>query len=414
MENYSIVIFLLAVMIGLSAIAEKIKLPYPILLIVAGIAIGYIPSLPAISIMPEVIFLIFLPPLLYDAAFNISFEEFRTNLNTISTLAVSLVFITASGIAAVAYFLIPGMTWPLAFVLGSILSATDAVSAISITKGLGLSHKTVTILEGESLVNDASALVAYRLALLSVGGATLVIWKASLQFLGILAGGFAAGILVAKVLAFILARVHRNTLVTIGFTLLMPFVAYLLAEEFHVSGVIAVVVLGLSISRFSKKVFPDQLKQQSKTIWEVILFLLNGLIFILIGLQFPYLVKSVPDHLLWTYIGYGVLITVVAFILRMARVFLQQVNLNRAFRSSKRKVSEGALLDFKSSMIITWSGMRGIVSLATAIAIPLTMSDGSPFPERNAIVFISVIVVLVSIVGQGLTLPWVVRKLNRR
>src|SRR5580698_10012702 len=152
MENYTVVLIILGIMIGLSALADKIKLPYPILLIVAGIAIGFIPQLPNIVLNPEVVFLIFLPPLLYDAAFNISFNEFKTNINTISTLAITLVFITASGIAVVAHYLIPGMTWPLSFVLGAILSATDAVAAMSITKGLGLSHKTNTILEGESLV----------------------------------------------------------------------------------------------------------------------------------------------------------------------------------------------------------------------------------------------------------------------
>ncbi len=159
MENYSIVIFILAIVIGLSALADKVRIPYPILLIVAGIVVGFIPALPDIELNPEIVFLIFLPPLLYDAAFNISFKEFRTNINTIGTLSITLVFITASGIAVVAHYLIPQMTWPLSFVLGAILSATDAVAAMSITKGLGLSHKTNTILEGESLVNDASALV---------------------------------------------------------------------------------------------------------------------------------------------------------------------------------------------------------------------------------------------------------------
>ncbi|MBL0745082.1 Na+/H+ antiporter [Chryseolinea lacunae] len=412
MEHYSVVIFLLAVMIGLSAMAEKIRLPYPILMITAGIAIGYIPTIPMIELDPEIIFLIFLPPLIYDAAFNISSAEFKTNFNTITTLAVSLVFITASGIAVVAYYLIPGMTWPLAFVLGSILSATDAVSAISITKGLGLSHKTVTILEGESLVNDASALVAYRFSVLAATGTAVVVWKASLNFVMVLGGGFLVGIVMGRLLAFILSRVRNNTLVSIAFMLLMPFVTYRIAEELRVSGVIGVVVLGLAISRFSTKVFPEPLKQQSKTLWDVILFLLNGLIFILIGLEFPYVVRTLNSSELLIYAGYGVLITIVAFVLRMARVFLQQVNLQRAFQSKKGRITEGALLDFKTSMIITWSGMRGIVSLATAIALPTTLGNGEPFPLRNAILYISIVVVLITIVGQGLTLPWLVKKLK--
>src|SRR6218665_2834111 len=350
-------------MIGLSAIADKIRLPYPIILIAAGIAIGFIPTLPNIEINAEIIFLIFLPPLLYDAAFHISFEDFKTNINTISTLAITLVFLTAGAIAVAAHYLIPGMTWPLSFVLGSILSATDAVAAMSITKGLGLSKKTNTILEGESLLNDASALVAYRFAVAAVTGTAFVLWEATIEFVILMLGGFLVG-------------------------------------------------FGLGISRFSKQIFPDALKRESKSISDIIIFLLNGLIFILIGLQFPYVIKDIDDHQLLPFIGYALIITVVALLLRMARVFLQQFSLKKNFEHKKRKVSEQALLDFKSSLIISWSGMRGIVSLAIAIGLPMTLKDGSPFPERNTIIFISVVVVLFTLIGQGLTLPWIVKKLG--
>ena len=412
MENYSIILFIMAVMIFFSSFADKIKLPYPIMLIIAGMTVGFIPSLPDIELNPEVIFLIFLPPLLYDAAFNISFSEFKININTIGNLAISLVFLTASGIAVVAHYLIPGMSWPLSFVLGAILSATDAVAAMSITKGLGLSHKTNTILEGESLVNDASALVAYRFAVAAVTGTAFVIWKATLEFCILMAGGLVAGLIMGKILAFILGRIHHNALVTISFMLLMPFVTYLVAEEVHVSGVIAVVILGLSISGFSKKVFPDTLKQQSKSIWDIIIFLLNGFIFILIGLQYPYVVKSISKDQILPYIFYAFIITVVALLIRIGRVFLQRRNLSLAFKSQKRKITEGALLDFKSSLIISWSGMRGIVSLAIAIGLPKTLVDGSPFPERSPIIFISVAVVLFTLIGQGLSLPWLVKRLG--
>lgn len=412
MENYSIVLFILAIMIVLSALADKVRVPYPILLITAGIAIGFIPTLPNIELNPDVIFLIFLPPMLYDAAFNISFQEFRTNINTIGTLAISLVFITASGIAVVAHYVIPGMSWPLSFVLGAILSATDAVAAISITKGLGLSHKTNTILEGESLVNDASALVAYRFAVAAVTGTAFVFWRASLEFVFMMAGGALVGVVMGMILAFILKRVHQNQLVTISFMLLMPFITYLVAEEFHVSGVIAVVILGLAISRFSHKVFPEYLKKQSRNFWDVIIFLLNGLIFIIIGLQYPYVVKHIDKTQILPYLGYAFLITIVALLLRMIRVFLQQINLEQAFRKKKGRITEHALLDVKTSLIISWSGMRGIVSLAIAIGLPATLQDGSAFPQRDAIIFISVAVVLFTLLGQGLTLPLVVRLLN--
>ena len=413
MENYSIVLIIMSVMIGFSAIADKIRIPYPVLMIAIGITIGFIPAIPNITIDPEVVFLIFLPPMLYDAAFNINFNEFKTHFNTISTLAIGLVFLTATGIAVAAYYLIPGMTWPLAFVLGSILSATDAVAAISITKGLGLSHKTSTILEGESLINDASALVAYKFAVAAVTGITFIFWRASLDFAILMFGGLLVGFTLGKILAFILSRVQKNNLVTIAFMLLMPFVTYQVAEELNVSGVIAVVVLGLMISRFSNKVFPEHLKQQSRSFWDVIIFLLNGLIFILIGLPFPDIIRQMDHGTTGIYLGYALVITIVALALRMARVFLQQVNLEKAFQSKRRKITEHALLDFRTSFIISWSGMRGIVSLAIAIGLPTTLENGEPFPQRHIIIFISVAVVLFTLVGQGLTLPWIVRKLRK-
>lgn len=415
MENYTIIIFILAIVIGLSAFADKSKIPYPILLVIVGIAIGFIPTMAEIEINPEIIFLIFLPPLLYDASFNISPKHFKTNLSTISTLAIPLVFLTTFWIAVVSHYMIPGMTWPLSFVLGAILSATDAVAAVNVTKGLGIPEKTITILEGESLINDASALVAYRFAVATAMGSAFIIWKATLEFALLLGGGFLVGFVMAKILGFILTKVRKNINVTVSFMLLMPFVTYLIAEHLHVSGVIAVVCLGLGISRFSNKIFPEDLKNNSKNLWDVIIFILNGLIFILIGLNFRYILEDIDDHMILPYIGYAAIITIVALLTRMVRVFFQKINLQKAFQKNdkkKRKVSEHALLDSKNSIIISWSGMRGIVSLAIALGLPKLLPDGTPFPERNAIVFISVAVVLLTIVGQGLSLPWIVKKLN--
>ena len=415
MENYTIIIFILAIVIGLSAFADKSKIPYPILLVIVGIGIGFIPTMAEIEINPEIIFLIFLPPLLYDASFNISPKHFKTNLSTISTLAIPLVFLTTFWIAVVSHYMIPGMTWPLSFVLGAILSATDAVAAVNVTKGLGIPEKTITILEGESLINDASALVAYRFAVATALGSAFIIWKATLDFVLLLGGGFLVGFVMAKILAFILTKVRKNINVTVSFMLLMPFVTYLVAEHLHVSGVIAVVCLGLSISRFSNKIFPESLKNNSKSLWDVIIFILNGLIFILIGLNFRYILKDIDNDMIVPYIGYAAIITVVALLTRMIRIFFQKINLQKAFQKNdqkKRKVSEHALLDSKNSLVIAWSGMRGIVSLAIALGLPKHLPDGTPFPERNAILFISVAVVLLTIVGQGLSLPWIVKKLN--
>lgn len=398
-------------MIAASGFADKIKLPSPVLLILLGMAIGFIPAMPEVMIDPEIIMLIFLPPLLYDAAFKISFKDFKTNINTISTLATGLVFLTTAAIAAVAYYLIPGMTWPLAFVLGAILSATDAVAAIGTTKGLGLSHKIITILEGESLVNDASALVAYRLAVAVVTGVAFVWWKGVLNFFIVFGGGFLTGMIISVALGFILRYFRNNGLVIISLTLLMPFVTYLVAEHFSVSGVIAVVVLGLGMSRLSKVKFPQNLKHQSENFWDVNIFLLNGLIFILIGLQFPFVLRHMGSSEIGLNIAYAAIITLVAFVVRFARVLWQQLSLDRAFRG-KRKISAEALFDTRTSIIISWSGMRGIVSLAIALGLPVTLDNEQPFPMRNEIIFITIAVVLFSLLGQGLTLPWVVKKLR--
>lgn len=412
MENFSVVLFLLAVVIGLSAVAHKIKISYPILLILAGLVIGFIPQLPDVELDPEIIFLIFLPPLLYEAAFNISAGEFKTNFNTIAILAIPLVFLTATGIAIVAHYLIPGMSWPVSFVLGAILSATDALAAMGITKGLGLPGRIKTILEGESLVNDASALIAYRFAVAAVAGTSFVIWKASLQFLILMGGGVLLGIIISRILGYILSRIKDNFQVSISLMLLMPFVTYLLAEEIHVSGVIAVVALGLSLARFTKPVFSQSLKLQSKSLWDTIIFLLNGLIFILIGLEFPVVVKSINPENIVRYLGYGLIITLFALALRITRVFIQKIQLDSAFKRSSNRVSKHALLDLKDSVIVSWSGMRGVISLAIAIGLPLTIGNGQAFPERRHIIFISVVVVLFTLLGQGLSLPWLVRRLN--
>lgn len=403
----------MALMIGASGIADKIKFPVPVILLIVGMIIGFIPAIPDVELNPDIVMLLFLPPLLYDAAFNISFKTFRVNFNTISTLAIGLVFITTAGIAFIAHYLIPGMTWPLAFVLGSILSATDAVAAIGITKGLGLPHNTVTILEGESLVNDASALVAYRFAIAAVTGVAFVWWKASMQFLLVLGVGFLIGLIMSRLLALALRFFRNSDLVIISLMLLMPFVTYLLAEHFHVSGVIAVVILGLGMSQLSREKFPDQTRQQSRHFWDVIIFLLNGFIFLLIGLQFPVVLKKMNPEIVLPYIGYAGIITLMALLIRLARVYLQQFNLQKAF-DGKRRISREALFDSKTSLIITWSGMRGIVSLAIAIGLPITLENGEPFPMRNEIIFLSIGVVLFSLLGQGLSLPWVVRKFGKK
>ncbi|MGV3560896.1 MAG: Na+/H+ antiporter [Larkinella arboricola] len=419
MENYSIVLFIMAIMIVLSAVANRIKLPYPILLVLAGIGIGYLPGIPLITLNPEVIFLLFLPPLLYDASFNISFKELKSNWPTVSSLAISLVFLTTTAIAVVGYYLIPGMNWPLAFALGAILSPPDAVAATNVTKGLGLSHRTLTILEGESLVNDASGLTAYRFAVAAVSGAGFTLWKAYGQFLIVLIGGCAVGLVFGRVLVYFLRRIYGNSLIAISAMALAPFVAYLLAEEVHVSGVLAVVVLGITLSFYTRKLFPSSVKTQNKSFWDVIIFLLNGLVFILIGLEFPQVVNRIDHEMILPLIGYSFLISFIMLIIRILWIFGHNNNLKKSiarrngFPEHRRfRFYVDEKINWRDALIIGWSGMRGIVSLASALALPLTLDDGSEFPERNTLIFVSVVVVLITLVVQGLSLPLLVRILK--
>jgi len=411
MENYSIVMLILGVMMALSAFADKLKRPYPVLLVTAGIALGFVPGMPQITISPEIIFLIFLPPMLYDAACNISVQEFKNNGKTINTLAFTVVFITTGGIALLAHYLM-GMPWPLSFVLGAVLSATDAVAATSITKGLGLNHKTLTILEGESLINDASGLIAYRFAVAAVAGSSFIWYKAGGQFILLLAGGALIGGIAGKLLQFILHHTRQNGIVAISFTLLFPFVTYSLAEDLHVSGVIAVVVLGILTARLTSMYFPASTKAQSKAFWDIIVFILNGLVFILIGLEFPYVIHNVKSIQILPLIGYSFLIVFVTIAIRVVRIFLESRRHYLTFRKTGTDKHKKALLDWKTCLILGWSGMRGIVSLATALALPEKLDSGEPFPQRDTIIFIAVMVVVISLVFQGLTLPLLVRWLK--
>ncbi|GAB6011767.1 Na+/H+ antiporter [Viscerimonas tarda] len=437
MELYSAVIILLAVAIGLSPVAAKMKLPYPVLLLAAGIVVGFIPEFHRITIDPEVVFLIFLPPMLYDAAYNISFKDFKANLSTISMLAIMLVFITTIAIAVAAHYFIPGMTWQLSFVLGAILSPPDAIAATSVTKGLGLPHRTNVVLEGESLINDASALVAFRFAVAAVAGSAFIPWQAALMFLLAIAGGLLVGWGIWVLFLLLVKKRKLDTNVIVSLNILLPFVAYLIAENLHVSGVIAVVTTGLIVSRNRNK-FSEQTNIQSKSAWNTAVFILNGLVFILIGVEFPYLLQNIPLQDILQLIGFSFLIFGVALSIRMAVIFWHKTTMEKRHSAFKKRLSEfktgkihrqkvdkknrlsedrlkmleSLLLHWKEAFIIGWSGMRGIVSLAAALSLPLLMADGSAFPHRNTILFLTVSVVIIMLVVQGLGLPLLVRLLN--
>jgi CPA1 family monovalent cation:H+ antiporter len=420
METYSVIIILLAVAIGLSPIAAKTRLPYPIILLMTGIVVGFIPNFQRIYINPEVVFLIFLPPMLYDAAFNTSFKDFKANLHTISILAFMLVFVTTTVIAIVAHYYIPGLTWPLAFMLGAILSPPDAIAAIGVTKGV-VPHRISVILEGESLINDASALVAFRFSVAAVAGSSFIFWQAGIMFFVALVGGFAIGIIIWMAFSKIISKKGFNNNAIVSLNLLLPFAAYLLAEEFHVSGVIAVVTVGLCVA-INKNKFSKHTLIQSKFALDTAMFILGGLVFILIGLELPYILENIPSGVLVPLIECAFLIFAVALLIRMIIIFGHKLQIDlgmkkignvRAFLFIRRKnIEDLKPLSTKDCILIGWSGMRGIVSLAAALSLPLSMADGSAFPQRDTIIFLTVVVVIIMLTLQGLGLPILIKLLK--
>jgi len=415
MENFKVIVFIMAILISLMAVADKRKLPYPILLMAAGLIIGFVPVLPDLALNPDVVFLIILPPLLYDVASKTSWHEFRTLIRPISTLAITLVFFTTFAVAATAYYLIPGFTWPLGFMLGAIVSPPDAVAATGIIKGLGLNKKVITILEGESLVNDASALIAFRYAVGAVTTGSFVLWQAGLQFLLVAGAGILVGILIGYLFVLAHKKIQNNTVVETSLTLLLPFVSYLAAEELHVSGILAVVSAGLVISWRSPEVFTFQTRLRTRVVWDTLIFLLQGFVFILIGLQVPSIIRGLGNYPFYEILGYGIVISLVTIIVRIAWVFAGVYGNNvfkKAVASGQTISGEDDQQTWKNVLIVAWTGTRGVISLATALAIPLTLQDGSAFPKRQSIIFLAFVVIFVTLVVQGLTLPLLIRLLG--
>lgn len=414
MENFQNIIFLLAVLISLSALIERVKIPQPILLVAAGLLIGFIPSLPDLALDPEIIFLIFLPPLLYDAASQTSWHNFKADIRPISALAISLVFFTTIAVAATAHYLIPQFGWPLAFLLGAIISPTDAVAASGIIKGLNLNRRIMTILEGESLVNDASALIAYRQALAAVLTGSFVFYDAGIKFLIVAGGGIVVGIVVGYLLVFVHSKINNNALVETGMSLLTPYIAYLTAERLHVSGILSVVIAGLVISWRGPEIFTYQTRMRTRVIWDTIVFMLNGFVFILIGLQLPGILKQVEHFSTWQLIGYGVVISFVTILVRILWVFggAYATRMFHAKKTEENGAKDAEDFPWKNVLIIAWTGTRGVLSLATALALPLTLYAGKIFPQRHMILFLAFVVIFVTLVVQGLTLPLLIRVLN--
>jgi Na+/H+ antiporter len=416
MEDFKIVVFLMAILISLMAVVNKKKFPFPILLVAAGLIIGFVPQLPNLALDPDVVFLIMLPPLLYDAASKTSWHEFRTAIRPISALAITLVFFTTVAVAITAYYLIPGFSWPLAFVLGAVVSPPDAVAASGIIKGLGLNKKVITILEGESLVNDASALIAYRYAVMAVTTGTFVFWKAGLQFLLVAGVGIIIGIVIGYLFVLAHKKIEDNVVVETSLTLLAPYVSYLAAEQFHMSGVLAVVTTGLVIAWRSPEVFSYRARMRIRAVWETLVFLLHGFVFILIGLQLPSIIKGLGNYPLSQILGYGLLISAVTIVVRIIWVFAGVSSQTFFHKKIKGKdnvpARENQDSTWKNVLVVAWTGTRGVISLAAALALPLVLENGTAFPKRNSIIFLAFVVIFVTLVVQGLSLPLLIRWLK--
>lgn len=407
-EIIIIILILLAVVAALVPLADRLTIPYPILLVVVGLILGFIPNtvLPDVVLKPDVVFLLFLPPLLYWDAVTTSWREFRANFRTIGSLAIGLVIVTTCGVAIVAHALLH-FPWGIAFVFGAIVSSTDVVAAGSIASRLGVPPRIVAILEGEGLVNDATALVVYGAAVTAVVAGDFSLPHAGARLVAVSVGGVATGLVVGWGVTHLRRRI-TDVRVEGMVALLTPFAAYLPADLLGVSGVLAAVTAGLYLGRRSPVVISPASRLRADAIWDLGTFLINGLIFILIGLQLHPIFVALSGRPLPALLWDAIAVSLTVIVVRIAWVYpagLLARLLNRSGGAGSPPLSRAEL------GVIGWAGMRGVIALATALALP-TFTDRGPFPDRDLILFVTFGVIVATLVGQGLTLPAIIRWLH--
>ena len=401
---------MVAVIVLLKMLADKFKIAYPILIVSAGLLLSFIPGLPAVHVDPNLIFFIFLPPLLFEAAWSISFKEMKKWWRIIGSFAFLVVFFTAFSVAVISNYFIPGFTLALGFLLGGIVSPPDAVSTGAITKFVNVPRSTSTILEGESLLNDASSLIIFRFALTAVGTGQFIWQEAALHFVWMVIGGAGIGLL----LGWFFVQAHKRLPIDapshIVFTIIEPYFMYWIAERIHSSGVLAVVVGGLFMSNRRLFFLDSNSRIKGYNVWESFVFILNGLVFLIIGLELPEIVEGMRARglSLRTAIGYGVLVTVVLILARIISSYVAMIT-TLIFRPQVAPRATSPRRRLLMPLLLGWTGMRGMVSLAAALAIPITLSDGTAFPYRNLILFITFIVILLTLLIQGLSLPYFIK-----
>jgi monovalent cation/hydrogen antiporter len=399
MALLEVVLAMLVVAILLAHFSEALRIPYAVLLVIAGMALPFVPGLPEVGFDPQLALALFLPPLLFSAAYFTSWRDFRFYLRPILLLAIGLVMATTLGVGLVFKWLVPDVPWAIAFLLGAIVSPPDAVAAAAILEKLRLPKRIVAILEGESLVNDATGLVLYKFALAAALSGTFSAVEAAGTFVVYAVGGCALGWAIGEAAVWIMKRIHE-TLLQIAFTFVVAFGAFLGGEIVHVSGVLAVVVAGLVVGWHAPEFFSAEARVQGQMVWSAVVFFLNAIVFILIGLQLDGIVSRLAgydlDQLLW----WACAISLAAIAIRLVWVF-PNAYLPALFASVRER--EG-VPPVGWTMIVGWTGMRGVVSLAAALAIPLTSDDGTPFPARDLVVFLSFAVIFATLVVQGTTL----------
>jgi CPA1 family monovalent cation:H+ antiporter len=407
-SQVEVLVGLLFAVAALALLARKLRIPYPILFVIGGLLLALIPGLPGIRLDPQLVFLLFLPPILFPAALFTSWRDFRANLRPISLLAVGLVLFTTTVVGYLAHYFIPDLSLAAGFVLGAIVSPPDAIAATSIAKRLGLPRRIVTILEGESLVNDATALVAYRFAVAAVVTGSFSLPRASGQFFLVGIGGTVIGLAVGW-LAELFHRRVDDAPIEITVSILTPFAAYLPAERLGVSGVLAVVTAGLYLGWRTPEITDSRTRLQAAPVWGMIVFLLNGFVFILIGLQLPEVWGRLAGRSISQLVWYAAIISVAVILIRILWVF-PATYLPRLL--SKRIRADEPRPKWQRVTIVAWTGMRGVVSLAAALGLPLKVEEGSPFPGRDLTLFLTFVVILVTLVVQGLSLPPIIRWLG--
>ena len=402
---------LVAAIVLIEMLASKLRIAYPVLLVVAGLFISFIPGLPKVQVDPDMIFFIFLPPLLFEAAWNISFKEMKKWWRIITSFAFLVVLFSALAVAIFANSFIPGFTIALGFLLGGIVSPPDAVSTGAIMKFVKISKSTSAILEGESLFNDASSLIIFRFALVAVGTGQFIFLQAMINFSWMVIGGIGIGLIFGWLFMQAHKRLPTDASSDIAFTLIEPYFLYWIAEQLHSSGVLAVVSGGLFLANRRLVFLSSSSRIKGYNFWEAFTFILNGIVFMLIGLQLPRIVNGLhADGIpLATAIKYGVWVTAILIAARIISAYTALVA-TFVFRPGVIPRIRNGRSTWKLPLLLGWTGMRGVVSLAAALAIPITLQSGEPFPYRNLILFITFMVILLTLLIQGLTLPYFIKR----